>query len=215
MSKTNKKNKSIPQAKRPEEPKEINIFPKKSAAEIEKLRDEKLLFSFHFLDTTTQQFNCGRTCDGWFLHLLENVREISRLNRNEFVQIQRNHYDVHALNWPYEEFSKFPIDNQVLEGIDPNDQLQFRLSSSGGRVHGFLRHNTFYVVWLDPHHNLDPDQRFGGVKYYDAPLTPFQELEMEKEELNQRYVELKREYETLWSEWLSSQESDQSKQDAG
>jgi hypothetical protein len=29
--------------------------------------------------------------------------------------------------------------------------------------------NNFYVVWLDPDHNLHPDDRHGGIKVYKYP----------------------------------------------
>ena len=49
---------------------------------------------------------------------------------------------------------------RILFGIPGEDQLvekpwQFALSANEhGRVHGFLIQNRFYIVWLDPEHEL-------------------------------------------------------------
>lgn len=58
--------------------------------------------------------------------------------------------------------------------------------------------NVFYVVWLDPHHNFYPDERFGGEKYFVSPLTPYQELEVEYERLKAHNASLEKEREELY-----------------
>lgn len=168
-----------------------DFFPKRSADEISKLRKEKIVFSFHFLDSNDELFNGGGTEVNWYLQLLYNIKEISNLTRDKFFA-QRQHYDVHQLKWGKPNYSRrrFNIAEQTIAQIDPADQVQFRLSSSGGRVHGFFVYNTFYVIWLDPHHNLDVDDRFGGPHYYSAPLTPYRQLEMEKNQLQEEYDRL-------------------------
>jgi hypothetical protein len=177
---------------------DYNFFPNRSAEEISKLRKERMVFSFHFLDLNDELFNGGNTEANWYLQLLYNIKEISNLTRDKFIA-QRQHYDVHQLNWRDPDYTRrrFNIVEQTLSQIDPADQVQFRLSSSGGRVHGFFVYNTFYVVWLDPHHNLDIDDRYGGPHYYCAPLTPYRELEMEKNDLQQRYDQLNSEVEKI------------------
>lgn len=170
----------IPKAQINESLSESSIFPNFSDNIIKELKKQKIVFSFSFLDIITEEFNLGGTSIEWFIHLFVNIKEISNYYKNEFIQ-NRNHYDVHPLKWdkPNYTHKKFNINDKIIEQIDPGDQIQFRLSSSGGRVHGFFHFNVFYVVWLDHHHYLDPDKRFGGVEYFNAPLTPYQELEIE------------------------------------
>ncbi|MFC4768755.1 hypothetical protein ACFO8Q_15525 [Effusibacillus consociatus] len=141
------------------------------------------------MDLQHQAFNCGGTDRGWFLHLFENLREISRLSRNEFVVQQRQHYDVHPHDWKKTAYI-YDLPEGMLEQLGEDKCIQFRLSSSGGRVHGFMIENRFYVVWLDPHHNLYPDQRFGGLKFFDKPLNPYEELLLQYKELEKKYNEL-------------------------
>jgi hypothetical protein len=151
-------------------------------------RSEPLHFSFMLLDLEHQLFNCGETHrvkDGWFTHLLGVLSEISKLNIKEFMQ-QRQHYDLHPIDWNKTECTP------SLENYEQLDFMQFRLSSSTGRVHGYFVENTFYILWLDPHHNLMPDQRFGGPKFYKAPQSPYNALESE-------YQKLKDQYDSLYS----------------
>jgi hypothetical protein len=46
--------------------------------------------------------------------------------------------------------------NRVLnEQIEPMNAWQFEVApKSNWRAHGFLIDDTFYLVWLDPHHKL-------------------------------------------------------------
>lgn len=104
---------------------------------------------------------------------------------------QRNHYDVHShdfVNTAYHYADRLP--EGYFEQLGEDQCIQFRLSSSGRRVHGFMIDNTFYVLWLDPHHNMYPDQRFGGLKFFNAPLTPYQELQIELEEWKKKHADL-------------------------
>ncbi|MGI8314939.1 hypothetical protein [Halobacillus mangrovi] len=167
------------------------VFQKKSEDEVRRLRKEKVYFSFQFLDTKHEAFNCGGVTNGWFMHLFNNLNAISELSMTEF-ESQRQHYDIHAhdFNKTAHDY-KEAIHPKTLSQISPENMIQFRLSSSGGRVHGIKYHNKIYVVWLDPHHNMNPDERYGGAKYFDAPLTPYQELEMELKGIKEEHKTLR------------------------
>lgn len=175
-----------------------SLFPKRSADEIEKLRKAPILFSFHFFDSSDKLFNCGNTDSGWFLHLLENVREISKITKMEFWK-QRQHYDIHSIDWNKKKLTRkrFSIPDHIWEKIDSADMVQFRLSTSNGRVHGFWIYNTFYVVWLDPHHQLDPMEGFEPPTEYNAPLRPYEQLMVVNEQLQTQVNEWIQKYEKL------------------
>jgi len=136
-----------------------------------KKMDDRLRFSFDFFDRNHDAFNCGDTEDVWFIGLLDSFKEVSNLRLVELTQ-QRQHYDAHEHDWgdlDY-EYDKLPPNlwDQVRDHC-----LQFRISKSEGRVHGFTIGNTFYIVWLDPHHNLYPRERHGGRTFHSAQLTPY------------------------------------------
>jgi hypothetical protein len=191
----------IPKAKMPDEfVHESKIFPKQSQEEVERLNKEKIFFSFQFLDTQHEAFNCGGTNDGWFVHLMDNLSELSKLTFSEFEQ-QRQHYDMHRHDFSKTEYNYKEnncLNEAILSQISPENMIQFRLSTGGGRVHGIRYHNKIFVVWLDPHHNMNPDERFGGLKFFDAPLTPYQELLLELESKNEELSKVKKEFEELY-----------------
>lgn len=180
--------------------KHSNLLSAQQQQEITKFREEKVMFSFYFLDIAHKAFNCGGTNVNWFIQLFNNLHEISRLNRNEFVVQQRNHYDVHSHDFSKTKYHYAErLSAGYFEQLSEDQCIQFRLSSSGGRVHGFMIDNTFYILWLDPHHNMNPDERFGGQKFFNAPLFPYQELQVEIEELKQKCNDLERYLDELTS----------------
>jgi hypothetical protein len=167
---------------------------------LQKKHQDQVRFSFIYFNREHDLFTCGKAPDGWFLVLFDNLKEISKLTKNEFLfdQKYKNHYDTHQHDWEKQDETRYyPLPDGMFEQIK-DDCWQFRLSTSNGRVHGFMIENVFYIVWLDPHHNFYPDEKFGGEKYFSAPLTPFQELELEYERLKEQITTLKEEKEELY-----------------
>ncbi len=144
---------------------------------IKEKHNEHLKFSFIYFDRAHKLFNCGRVEASWFIELVDHLREVSRLTKSEFLHDQKykRHYETHRHPWGKLEH-RYPLDETYFEQIK-DECYQFRISSSKGRVHGFFILNIFYVVWLDPHHNLYPNDKFGGEKYYDVPQTSYEILE--------------------------------------
>ncbi|MCY8074259.1 hypothetical protein G3M81_05265 [Bacillus paralicheniformis] len=181
MPKENKLNKPlIPKAAIPGNAKtNIRIFPQRSQEEIRRLNQEKIYFSFKFLDLKHPAFNCGEVESSWFLHCFDNFKHISDLTFNELEQ-QRQHYDLHRhdFNKTTHHYSE-SIAEEILEQISLENMIQFRLSLSGGRVHGIRYHNTIYVIWLDPYHNMNWDSRYGPPKHYETPTRPYEILQQQ------------------------------------
>lgn len=156
--------------------------------QLEQFHNVKIKFSFIYFDKEHEAFNCGKTNPGWFLEVFENIKQICGLTRNEFQYEYRTHYDSHKHDFSKTAYKyRLPID--VMEQNE-EDCCQFRISTAHGRVHGFFIDSTFYIVWLDPHHNMNPDERYGGIKFYDKPLTPYNELLVEAESLKKENKEL-------------------------
>lgn len=169
-------------------------FTKKQIDEIHEYRSEQLLFSFKFLNRDHEAFNLGGVEKDWYLTLIDHLKDISTINRNQLVVEKQQHYQAHELEWEKCEYC-FDFDEKFLEQVDC---LQFRLSSSSGRVHGFIIGNRFYIVWLDPHHNLYPDDRYGGVNFYNRPWTSYEVLKYDYDELLEKYNKLKEEYDCCY-----------------
>ena len=171
----------------------INPVTEEERKKLQERANEKIIFSFKFIDLKNELFNLGTMekrkvpiCSEWFITLIETLKEISTLTPDELRTKQRNHYDYHPHDWD-KVSAKFNFSDEFLEQVEG---VQFRLSSSIGRVHGFMIGNRFYIVWLDPHHNMNPDDRFGGIKHYQKPQTCF-------EKLNEEVLKLKKENKEL------------------
>ncbi len=110
--------------------------------------------SFKHLDLTHGKFNVNGCDTGYFKKLLERFKIVCGLTH---VQLQTTHREplrCHPHEWTgtSEPFG-FGIKGQLAEC----EGWQFQLSSNEhGRVHGFFIGDIFFVVWLDPKHQLYP-----------------------------------------------------------
>lgn len=134
---------------------------------LETLKDKDLVFSFRFLELNHEIFNLGGTCNRWSNDLFELLNNLSKITRNDFVNKLQRHYRSHIHNWDKLDY-KYGLEDEFLEQVECR---QARISTSKGGIHGFVLGNRFYVIWLDPHHNLYPDDRYGGVKNFSPPET--------------------------------------------
>lgn len=154
-------------------------------------------FSFSCFDRSHKLFNLGdNTSDGtvsgsWFLDFLDCMKSVSNLTVAELQQ-SRTH-DLHPIDWSKTNTSA-PANSEQCEF------WQFRINKSKGRVIGFVIDSFFYVVYLDPHHNLTNSEGYGKEAFYDAPLSEYeilqQALRTTQEELEHLRLENK-EYEDL------------------
>lgn len=195
MDRTTKKRKSkqhnIPIPEVPKKRSSPTFLDQEARQKLEAINEQRIVFSFRFFDRFSEEaFNCGGTKDGWFIALIDQLKSFSNLKLKDFKSDPRRREQsrIHPLNWEELKY-KFDLDDDLFEQIE-SDCWQFAISKGNGRVHGFLIHNTFFVVWLDPHHNLYPMKRHGGTKLFPPPMTPYEELKKENEELRKELDEL-------------------------
>lgn len=177
--------------------KELGLLTSEIKGNVREKHNDQLKFSFTYFDRQNHLFNCGGTDNSWFISLVDHLKEVSNLTKNEFLfgQQHRNHFKAHQHDWG-KLSHRYPVSAPLFEQIK-DDCWQFRLSKSTGRIHGFVIANVFYVVWLDPHHNFHPDDKFGGEKEYKVPDTPYEILNYEHEQACQKLEELQVEHELL------------------
>lgn len=140
-------------------------IPYETTQKLNELKNEKIIFSFRFLDFDNEYFGLDGTCSAWANDLMRLLKELSDITKNEFINVLHNHYRSHRHNWSELQF-EYP-----LEDFQQYDCRQARISRSKGGIHGFLIGNCFYIVWLDPQHNLYPDDRYGGLVKLKKPNT--------------------------------------------
>ena len=132
------------------------------------ISEKRLLFSFASFDRTHNLFNLGgksedKTVGGqWFLKLLDCLKSVSGKTITELMN--KSTHDLHPIDWCRTN-ARPPIGYEQLE------YWQFRLDKSSGRVIGTIIDNVFYIVWLDPYHNLTDSEGYCGVIEYPAPKS--------------------------------------------
>ena len=113
-------------------------------------------FSFEALETT-EYFNLDGTCVNWSLELLNMLKDVSSIKKEDLLNgsYAKSKYRVHS-----HENATPP--SKMPDGVELKDCYQIRISKSKGGIHGVFNGNIFYVIWLDPLHNMYPDERSGG-----------------------------------------------------
>jgi hypothetical protein len=113
-----------------------------------------LSFSFKYLDLHgSKDFSLDHASAGYTLTFLDRLRDLSSMRKEEFM---RNHsLRSHVIDW--EKTSRPEGFTQLNPQLKDLPAWQFQLTSNEhGRVHGFFIDDTFFIVWLDPAHNLYP-----------------------------------------------------------
>lgn len=107
-------------------------------------------------------------------------------------------HDLHPIDWSKTNAS-------APDGDIQHDYWQFRINKSKGRVIGFItwgkEHSVFYVVWLDPHHNLTDSESYGGIDRYGRPMSEYEKNQAKIEELNSLLVESNKKYKELEADY--------------
>ncbi len=128
------------------------------------VKEKSFSFSFSCFDRAHDLFNLGdATPEGvvsgkWFIDLIDCLKSVCN---QTIPELKHSMHDLHPVDWS-------AANTKAPEGSEQIEYWQFRINKSKGRVIGFLIDNVFYVVWLDPHHNLTNSEGYGGIKWYRA-----------------------------------------------
>ena len=144
-------------------------------------------FSFEAFETT-EYFNLDGTCINWTSELFNMLKEVSSIKKEELLNgsYANSKYRVHSHENAIPP-SKMP------DGVELKDCYQIRISKSKGGIHGVFNENIFYVIWLDPLHNMYPDERYGGLRKVKPGSTCCKDREELIEELQECNSKLKEE----------------------
>jgi hypothetical protein len=116
--------------------------------------DDNIVFSFKYLDLDSNpKFSLAGCGESYLEKLLLRLRDVSSITYDEFISSRSPALRSHRINW--EDTSEPEGFTSVNAYLREQPAFQFAISSNEyGRVHGFLLGNVFYIVWLDPNHNL-------------------------------------------------------------
>lgn len=124
--------------------------------DITNLGKQPLTFTFEDFDREHEYFNLSKVGPEWYILLLDTLQNLSI---RSWPSILRDiTYDAHPHDWS-KTTTSFKKDK-----YEQFDGVQFQLTKSKGRVHGYVIGNLFYVVWLDRYHNLYDMDGFPSVK---------------------------------------------------
>lgn len=152
------------------------------------ITEKKFSFSFSCFDRSHELFNLGdNSRDGvisghWFIDLLDCFKSV---NNKTVSELKQSIHDLHPIDWAHTNTAPPSMSNQ-------HEYWQFRINKSKGRVIGILIENVFYIVWLDPHHNLTDSEGYGKARYYPVAQSIYEmqediisKLQEEKQKLEQ------------------------------
>ena len=145
--------------------------------------EDKITFSFSALERTSH-FNLDMTCPNWSSELFEMLKNASNYSKTDLICGKLRTYRVHNHE------SASPPD-PLPDGVALKDCYQIRISKSKGGIHGVFNENIFYVIWLDPLHNMYPDEKYGGLKTITPPTTCCMDRDQTLTELQEQIAKLK------------------------
>lgn len=130
----------------------------------EKKEKNKVVFSFEGLERN-EYFNLEGTCNNWASDLFIMMQEVSAISIKE---ITAGEYTGKQSKFRIHNHKEVKNPCAIPKNVKLEDMCQIRLGRSKGAIHGVLSENIFYVIWLDPLHNLYPDEKHGLRKVKPA-----------------------------------------------
>lgn len=161
--------------------------------------EQSIVFSFKAVEKN-EYFNLDSTCQNWAGELFDIMKIISNAKLKEIYSGQYS--GGSTLRIHQHRNAQAPCKTPV-----PLEQMwQIRIAKSKGGIHGVFAENIFYVIWLDPLHNLYPDERYGGLKKISPPTTCCMDREEELRAMALKLKEAKDEID-FWQEYAKEAEN--------
>ncbi len=117
--------------------------------------DPELRFSFKFFDSSDTEVCPTTFQDGYTQTLMQRLRDLSGWTVKQFTGPCHPSIRNHTHDWTKTSRPRgFGCLNDHYKGYDG---WQFQVSANKyGRVHGIIIDHTFYIIWLDQDHKLNP-----------------------------------------------------------
>lgn len=104
---------------------------------------------------------------GWFVSLIEKLKSFGN---NHPEELAKNHalkdaWRYHIIDWnskniPIQRKDLNWIEKEIIENEEEFPIWQFQVSTARGRIIGFWYEAIFYIILLDPFHNMQPSAAF-------------------------------------------------------
>ncbi len=113
-------------------------------------KPEKVSFNFCRLHSKQDKFQFEHREARYFLKLIERLKAVCDFTKQEILSNRSDSLRCHPIDFVNTSECGFSSNNDL-----DAEAYQFGISQhEHGRVHGYFVRNVFYVVWLDPDHEL-------------------------------------------------------------
>jgi hypothetical protein len=124
--------------------------------------EKNIGISFRYLKEGNGKFEYKKQNEGYFQELIDKIKAFCGYTRKQLESDLRlkDQWRYHEIEFGSPRITESHFGINILRNDVYEDARQFQLTSNEhGRVHGFWIENIFYVVWLDPKHELCPDRK--------------------------------------------------------
>lgn len=145
-----------------------------------------ITFSFKYFGQQ-EFFGIGGQDATWFANLFDRIKDLSGKTRAIIENpTERDAYRLHPINWgarncPITIADLTSVPQNIKDNAEEDFFWQFQLSKGTGRVVGFFNEDSsiFYIVLLDPKHNIQPSKDFGyDVNETKEAITEYERIQM-------------------------------------
>lgn len=161
-------------------------------------KNNNIVFSFEALENN-EFFNLDATCPSWSSDLFEALKSVSTIDVNE---VYAGKYTGKSSTLRIHNHSNAIPPCPLPSNVQLDDFWQIRISLSKGGIHGVFSDNVFYIMWLDPQHNMYPSKLHGGLKKIRFPMTCCKDRDNELEVLGNKITNLEDEI-LIYKEWMN------------
>ena len=148
---------------------------------------KNVVFSFELLKRN-KFFNLDATCVNWSNDLFKMLLDVSKIAKK---RIESGEFSSDGSPLRIHNHKDATPPCEIPYDLPLKEFFQIRISKSKGGIHGKFIDNVFYVIWLDPQHNMYPDENHGGLKEIKPPSTCCKERDKELSVLQDQNKELK------------------------
>lgn len=141
-------------------------------------------FSFKYFNQI-RYFGVGNKDATWFANLYDRLKDLSN-KTNAMLEDSKLRFDyrMHPINWNAKNcpitIDDLGLPRIITDNMEDDFIWQFQLSKGTGRVVGFFNedHTIFYVVLLDPEHNIQPAGDYNyTVNDTEIALTDYEKIQ--------------------------------------
>lgn len=116
-------------------------------------RDEPVSFNFRRLRTEGEKFKYEDRDTSYFNKLIERLKNLCCMTRLDITIRNKGGLRCHKIDFSDTNVSEDGFGNVGEDVVEDAWQIQIS-SNEHGRIHGYFVGNVFYIVWLDPKHEL-------------------------------------------------------------